>query len=243
MTSKLLPQPPAHGPLGRTRPQEFSLGHGHCSPLPLPEGAPTCPAPVTACQGPSACSKPFPCVEVGFVCSVQACAAASAGVSGLGPPPPSLSRHWHRLTRLEGQGEIWGPVPQQGHLEKQAALSFLPRQPLPPAFPGASIISWRKLCSNESYLSPSPSREHGAHSWDQETDRRDGEQGAEHLSASGRHSLSPPPHSRPGTSRPPSKPARPCAQGSGRPVPVPPPPCPMPSTLPSCPCVSPVTYL
>ena len=179
MTSKLLPQPPAHGPLGRTRPQEFSLGHGHCSPLPPPEGAPTCPAPVTACQGPSACSKPFPCVEVGFVCSVQACAAASAGVSVLGPPPPSLSRHWHRLTRLEGQGEIWGPVPQQGHLEKQAALSFLPCQPLPPAFPGASIISWRKLCSNESYLSPSPSREHGAHSWDQETDRRDGEQGVE----------------------------------------------------------------
>ena len=71
-------------------------------------------------------------------------------------------------------------------------MSFLPCRPLPPASLGAPIISWRKLCSNESYLSRCPSRERGAHSRDQERDRRDGEQGAEHLSASGRHSLSPP---------------------------------------------------
>lgn len=155
----------------------------------------------------------LPHVEAGFVCSVQACAATSAGASRRGPPPPCPPS----LTRLEGRGEIWGPVPQQGHLEKQAALSFLPCRPLPPASPGASLISRRKLCSSESYLSPSPSRARGPLSGPGKggEGRRAGSRTPQRLWSSQPFSPTP----RLGASRPLPRPARACP---------PTPPCPPP---------------
>lgn len=172
--------------------------------------------------GPFCLLETLPPVEVGFVYSVQACAATSAGASRRGLPlpcPPSL-------TRLGGRGEIRGPSPSKVTAKsRQPCPSFHVGHFLLP--PGASLISRRKLCSHESYLSESPSGERGAHSRDRERDGRDGEQE--------RNTSAPLVvtaflcHPRPGRQSAPVE-GRPSLhpRGTGSPCPSPRPPCPPP---------------
>lgn len=237
VTSKLLPQPPAHGPPGWTRPRS-SVRVTVTALLCRPRGCPHLARPSGCVPGPLRLLEILPRVKVGSVCSVQACAAGPHPVPPPSPGPDTISPGWKDGARSGG------PSPSKATSKS--------RQPCPSFHVGHSLLPpWEHPSSHGESCVPMNPTSHAvpAENAGPTLGTRKGIGGTESREQNTSAPLvvtaflpPPPPPPLPGRQSPPIE-ARPslCPGALGGPCLSP--QRPMPSTLPSCPCVSPVTHL
>lgn len=210
MTSKLLPQPPAHGPPGWTRPRS-SVRVTVTALLCRPRGCPHLARPGGCVPGPLRLLETLPRVKVGSVCSVQACAAGPHPVPPPSPGPDTISPGWKDGARSGG------PSPSK--------VTSKSRQPCPSFHVGHFLLpSWEHPSSHGESCVPMNPTSHPvpAENMGPTLGTRKGIRGTESREQNTSAPLVvtaflplPPPrrHPCPGASHPPLKPAHPCAQG------------------------------